>query len=81
MTTRSKKFVLLASLLAGIFFIVGFLGSTQLPKIRSWILVQVENQSRDHLPVKILPTAVEINGSASPFHSGSFFKGSFAYHR
>lgn len=61
MTTRSKKLSLLTLLLSGILFLVGFLGASQLPKMRSWILVQIENQSRDHLPVRLLPTSVEID--------------------
>jgi hypothetical protein len=61
MTARNRKFVIIASLLAGICFLVGALGASQLPKVRSWILVQIETQSRENSPVRILPTAVEID--------------------
>lgn len=61
MTPRNSKFILLGSLLAGTAFLVGILGASQLPKLRSWILVQIEEQSRDHLPVKVLPRQVDID--------------------
>ncbi len=61
MTARNKKLVLLGALLSGICFLVGALGASQLPKVRSWILVQIETQTREKLPVRILPTTVEID--------------------
>ena len=61
LTHRNKKFVLLGSFLAGICFLVGALYASQLPKLRSWILVQIETQTREHLPIRVLPTSVDID--------------------
>lgn len=58
---KNRRLIAIGGLLAGIFFLVGILGSTQLPKIRSWILVRIEKESREHLPVRILPTSLEVN--------------------
>ena len=49
------------SLGAGICFLSGFLISSQTPKIRSFILVKIEQASRDHLPVRILPGKVDVH--------------------
>lgn len=59
--TRRQKLLAATALSGGIFFMIGGLVSTQLPKLRSWVLVQIENESRDHLPVRILPGSVDID--------------------
>lgn len=56
-----RKNVWVGLLTAGVFFLMGFLGSSQLPKVRSWILVKIEQTSRDHLPVRLLPGGIEVN--------------------
>lgn len=58
---KSRRRLIYASLLiSGIFFLVGFLISFQTPKIRNWILVNIEKASRESLPVRILPESVEV---------------------
>ena len=58
---RNRRFIFLGGLLAGIFFLLGLLGSSQLPKLRSWMLVKIEKESRDNLPIRVLPTSLELN--------------------
>ena len=58
---KHSRLIVIVSLLAGIFFLVGWIASTQLPKVRSWVLVQIENESRDRLPIRILPTSIDID--------------------
>jgi translocation and assembly module TamB len=48
-------------LLAGSSFLVGFLISSQLPKLERFILVKVETLSSANSPVKVLPAAVDLN--------------------
>lgn len=50
-----------AGLVAGICFCIGFLVSSQTPKIRSWVLVKIEKLSRESLPVRILPGEIHID--------------------
>lgn len=59
--TKKVRLLAMTGLVAGIFFLLGALGSTQLPKLRSWVLVQIENESRDHSPVRILPASVDVH--------------------
>jgi translocation and assembly module TamB len=61
MSSRNAKLLMLGGLLSGICFLIGLLGASQLPKVRSWILVQIEDQTREHLPVRILPTSVDVD--------------------
>jgi translocation and assembly module TamB len=56
-----KSALIIGGLLAGICFMVGLLISSQLPKLRAWILVKIEQTSREQLPVRILPGAIEVN--------------------
>ncbi|MES2963329.1 MAG: hypothetical protein V4760_05530, partial [Bdellovibrionota bacterium] len=58
---KNRRLLVIGGLLAGIFFLVGILGSTQLPKVRSWILVKIEKESRERLPIRILPTSLDVN--------------------
>lgn len=46
---------------AGIFFLSGWLLSFELPKARSWVLLKIEEISRDHLPVRILPGQINLS--------------------
>ncbi|RYZ63343.1 MAG: hypothetical protein EOP05_23780 [Proteobacteria bacterium] len=50
-----KRWYLLGGLVAGICFLVGFLATSQIPRLRTWVLVKIENESRENLPVRILP--------------------------
>ena len=56
----SRKFALVCALIAGICFMVGGLISWQTPKLRSLIMVKIEQATHDKLPVLILPTSVEV---------------------
>ena len=60
-TPKNRRLLAIVALASGIFFMLGALGSTQLPKLRSWILVKIETESRDHLPVRILPASVDVD--------------------
>ena len=59
-TTRHRTLVL-GVLSAGVCFMLGFLMSHELPKLRSFILVKIEEASRDHLPVRILPGRIDVS--------------------
>jgi len=50
-----------AGLIAGICFLLGLLGSSQMPKVRALIAVKIEKATRENLPVRILPGAVDIS--------------------
>ena len=56
-----RKLLIFGGLVAGIFFLLGFLASFQMPKIRAYILVKVEQVSRDQLPVRVLPGGLDLN--------------------
>lgn len=58
---KHRRLLIVSSLVAGIFFLLGLLGSTQLPKLRALILVQIERFSRDHSPVRVLPKSIDIS--------------------
>jgi translocation and assembly module TamB len=58
---KNRRFLSIAGLMAGICFLLGALGSTQMPKLRSWMLVRIEKESRDRLPIRILPTSLDLN--------------------
>lgn len=56
-----RRWILASLLLVGISFLTGTLISWQMPKMRSFIMVQIEQISREHLPVRILPGFVDIS--------------------
>ena len=58
---KQRRLLIAGGLFAGSVFLIGFLGSFQMPKLRSWVLVKVEEMSRQHSPVRILPERVEID--------------------
>lgn len=58
---RRKRMFVFATLAAGICFLLGFLISFELPKLRAYLLVKIEEASRDHLPVRVLPGKIEIS--------------------
>jgi translocation and assembly module TamB len=55
-----RRQLLIITLIAGVFFLAGWLVTYPLPKIRSWILVNIEELSRKNLPVRVLPGAIEV---------------------
>lgn len=57
---KSFRWLWMTSLAAGIFFLCGMLVTTQLPKLRSFMLVKIEELSRDQLPVFVLPESLEV---------------------
>lgn len=54
-----KKYIL-ASLLAGTCFLIGFLYQYHLPNIKTWVVVATESLSREYLPVRIFPRDVHV---------------------
>ena len=48
-------------LCAGITAVSGFLFHFQAPKLRSFILVKIEKMSRDELPIRVLPNAINVH--------------------
>jgi len=59
--TARRRWIWIISFVAGIFFCVGFLASFQLPKVRSWALVQINEVSETSLPVRILPRDLKLH--------------------
>lgn len=59
-----KRFVkptLIALLFMAFFFLLGFLNRYYAPKIKQWLIVEVEKQSRRHSPLRIWPTHVDLH--------------------
>ena len=56
----SQRWLLAGGLMVGISFMLGTLFSWQMPKIRAFVMVKIEQVSRDHLPLRILPGAIEL---------------------
>lgn len=48
------------SVLSGLFFLLGFFFRYQLPKIESWVLVEVESLSAQHGPVRVWPQKLNV---------------------
>lgn len=55
----SRRFLVFTIMIAGSAFGIGTVLSQTLPKAKSWILVTIDTFSREHLPVRVLPGAVE----------------------
>lgn len=55
----SRRFLIFALLVSGSAFGLGTVLAQTLPKVKSWLLVSVDNFSRDNLPVRILPGSVD----------------------
>lgn len=49
------KLVLRYLLIAGFLFLIGFSYSYHLPRLKTWLLVKIEELSNKHLPVRIFP--------------------------
>ena len=58
---NKKRWYLLGGLTAGICFLLGFLATSQVPRLRTWVLVRIEKESRENLPVRILPGSIDID--------------------
>ncbi len=50
---RWRRFLVLASLFFGFFFLLGFFSKYHWPRIKSWVLVEIESYSHEHLPLRI----------------------------
>lgn len=57
---KYKKFIVRLLIVAGLFFLIGFYRKYHLPKIKDWLLVEIENQSRKHSPLRLWPKQVEL---------------------
>lgn len=55
----SKRFLIFTVMIAGTAFALGTVISQTVPKLKSWLLVSVDDFSRKNLPVRILPGAVD----------------------
>lgn len=56
----SRKFLIFSLMVAGTAFGIGTVLSQTLPKVKSWLLVTIDQFSRANLPVRILPGSVEV---------------------
>lgn len=56
-----KKWLLLSGLCTGLSFVGGFFYKYHLPRIESWLLLEVERISTKHLPVRIWPQKVSLS--------------------
>ena len=57
---RWKKTFLALVAFGGLAFTLGFSYRYHLPRLKSWLMVEIEQQSQDHLPLRLWPQAVEI---------------------
>lgn len=55
------RFALIAVLFAGFAFLIGFFHRYHLPRLKTWLLVEIEEQSKKHSPIRIFPAKLEIN--------------------
>lgn len=55
----SRRFLVFSMLVAGTAFTIGTVLSQTIPKVKSWLLVSIDEFSRENLPVRILPGAVD----------------------
>lgn len=55
----SKRFLIFMVMIAGTAFALGTVISQTVPKLKSWLLVSIDDFSKKNLPVRILPGTVE----------------------
>lgn len=55
----SRRFMILATLVAGSAFVLGTVVAQTVPKLKSWALVSIDTFSRENLPVRVLPGSIE----------------------
>lgn len=58
--SQAKKFFILSALTSGFFFLLGFGVKYYVPRLESWILIEIENQSRLHSPARVWPRDASI---------------------
>ncbi len=56
---KHKRGIILSILACGIFFLIGFFNRYHLPRIKQWMLVEIESASRKNSPIRIWPQSVE----------------------
>jgi translocation and assembly module TamB len=56
---RQARTILVVALMAGVGFLVGFIVRYHVPRIKQWLLIEVESYSRTKLPVRVWPQEVE----------------------
>lgn len=61
MKRLSVRNILTLFALAGCFFMSGFFYEYHLPRIESWILFEVEKQSKKHSPLRLWPQQIELH--------------------
>lgn len=55
----SRRFLIFTALVAAVAFGLGTVLAQTIPKVKTWLLISVDQFSRDHLPARILPASVE----------------------
>ena len=55
----SRRFLVLSLLVAGTAFTIGTVLSQTIPKVKSWLLVSIDEFSRENLPLRILASTVD----------------------
>jgi hypothetical protein len=56
---RHLRILILAGSLAGLFFLIGFFEKYHLPRIKQWLLVEIESYSHQNSPVRVWPQSVD----------------------
>ncbi|MCB0384350.1 MAG: hypothetical protein KDD43_03080, partial [Bdellovibrionales bacterium] len=55
-----KKTIFALAAFGGLAFTLGFSYNYHLPRLKSWLMVEIEEQSQKHLPLRLWPQNVEI---------------------
>ena len=58
---RKRAFLVKLLIVSGFFFMIGFYYHYHLPRIKQWLLVEAEEMSSKHSPVRMWPQDVELN--------------------
>ena len=58
---KHLKFILQLTIIGGLFFMMGFFYQYHLPRIESWLMVEIENYSEENLPLKVWPQNLKIS--------------------
>ena len=58
---KHLKFIFQLTIIGGLFFMLGFFYQYHLPRIESWLMVEIENYSDQNLPVKVWPQKLNIS--------------------
>lgn len=58
---KHLKFIFQLTIIGALFFMLGFFYQYHLPRIESWLMVEIENYSDNKLPVKVWPQKLKIS--------------------